>query len=51
MSVSMIAKHMVEDFARWKQTYGEQGVGIREQGGVIADHVHRDLDDPQMVTV
>ena len=51
VSVSMISKHRVEDFARWKKTYDEDGAAIREQGGVIAHSVHRDLDDPYLVTV
>ena len=51
MSVSMIAKHRVEDFDRWKKAYDEEGVDLREQGGVVEAHVHVDLDDPQMVTV
>lgn len=51
MTVAMIAKHTVEDYAAWKAGYDSQGVAIREQGGVIAHQVYRDLDDPSWVTV
>ncbi len=51
MTVSMVARHKVNDFAQWKKAYDEVGTAIRQQGGVIADSVHRALDDPNMVYV
>ena len=50
MTVSMIASHKVNDFATWKKGYDENAQ-FRKDGGVIADSVHRALDDPNMVTV
>jgi quinol monooxygenase YgiN len=50
MTVSMIAKHKVNDFATWKKGY-DGTAQLRKDGGVIADSVHRALDDPNMVTV
>lgn len=51
MTVAMIAKHTVGDYAAWKAGYDGQGEAIREQGGVLAHQVYRDLDDPSWVTV
>jgi len=51
MTASMIVRHRVGDYDKWKSVYDGRGVEIREQGGVIEHSVHRDLDDPQLVTV
>ena len=48
MTASMFARHKVNDFATWKKMYDEV-VPLRKDGGVIADSVHRDPDDPNMV--
>ncbi|MCB0193616.1 MAG: hypothetical protein KDJ65_16835 [Anaerolineae bacterium] len=50
MTVSMIAKHTVDDFATWKKMYNETAQ-LRKDGGVIADGVHRVLDNPNVVVV
>ena len=50
MTVSMIARHKVNDFATWKKGY-DGTAQFRKDGGVTADSVHRALDDPNMVTV
>ena len=39
------------DFSQWKKVYDEAGPAVLKEGGVLADSVHRDLDDPNMVTV
>ena len=50
MTASLVARHKVNDFAHWKKGYDE-AASMRQGGGVIEDRVHRDLDDPNMVTV
>jgi quinol monooxygenase YgiN len=50
MTVSGIARHEVNDFDTWKKSYDASAEYIKGMG-VIADSVHRDLDDPNMVTV
>jgi quinol monooxygenase YgiN len=50
MTVSGIARHEVNDFDTWKKSY-DAGAEYIKGMGVIADSVHRDLDDPNMVTV
>ena len=50
MTVSMIDRHKVDDFATWKKGYDGTGQ-LRKNGGVIASSVHRALDDPNTVTV
>jgi len=50
MTVSGIARHEVNDFDTWKKNYDGSAEYIKGLG-VIADSVHRDLDNPNMVTV
>lgn len=50
MTVSMIARHKVNDFAAWKKGY-DGSAQLRKDGGVIAHSVHRVLDDRNMVAV
>jgi quinol monooxygenase YgiN len=49
-TASGIARHEVKDFAAWLEEF--QGAGATKQAlGVMAESVHRDLDNPNMVTV
>lgn len=48
MTVSMFARHKVDDFATWKKLYDEVIPQARKEGGILADSVHRDPDDPNM---
>lgn len=50
MTVSLIARHKVNDFATWKKGYDGTGQ-MRKDGGVIDSSVHRALDDPNTVYV
>lgn len=50
MTASTYARHKVTDFDTWKQSYDASGP-IRAEGGVIADSVHRDVYDPNLVVV
>lgn len=51
MSVSLFVKNKVKDFDTWKKLYDEGGPMIREKHGVIADSIHRQLDDPNTIIV
>ena len=50
MTASLFVKHQVNDFATWKKGYDGNGP-LRNEGGVIADSVHCDPDDPNTVLV
>ncbi len=50
MTVSGIARHEVNDFDTWQKSYAASAEFIKGLG-VIAESVHRDLDNPNMVTV
>lgn len=50
MTVSMIARFKVNDFAKWKKAY-DQAAQYRKEGSAIAENIHRDLDDPNTVTL
>lgn len=50
MTASIFARHKVNDFATWKKVYDEN-VPLRKEGGLIAESVHRDPDDPNTVIV
>lgn len=50
MTVSLIARHEVKNFDAWKKVYDGNAEFIKGLG-VIAESVHRDLDNPNMVTV
>ena len=49
MTASSFARHKVDDFAAWKKVYDEV-LPLRE-GVVIAESVHQDPDDPNMVII
>ena len=51
MTVSLFVQHQVKDFATWKKFYDENSQEVLEAGGVLADTVHRNLDDPNSVLV
>ena len=50
MTASLIARHEVKDFDAWMEMFNN-GAEIKKGLGVIAQSVHRDLDNPNMVTV
>ena len=50
MTVCGIARHAVNDYDTWQKSYDGSAEYIKGMG-VIADSVHRDLDNPNMVTV
>ncbi len=50
MTYTLIARHEVKDFDTWKQGFDARAEYLIT-AGVIASSVHRDLDDPNMVTV
>ena len=45
-----IVKHEVKDFGTWKRGY-DDFASFRKEGGVMGASVHRDLENPNMVTV
>ena len=49
MTATSIARHEVKDFDAWMEMFNG-GAGIKKELGVIAQSVHRDLDNPNMVT-
>lgn len=49
-TASLIARHEVKDYDAWMQMFNG-GTAIKKELGVIAESVHRDLDNPNMVTV
>lgn len=50
MTASLLVRHEVNDFDTWKKEY-DGGTEFTKGLGIIADSVHRDLDNPNMVTV
>lgn len=50
MTVTLIGRHEVKDFDAWKKVY-DSSTAIRDESGVMADSIHRDLDNPNLVTV
>lgn len=46
----LIVRHDVEDYERWRAGYDE-AVGLRDEMGVRADAVFREVDDGNDVTV
>jgi len=50
MTVSMFIRHKVNDYARWKEHY-LSAAPKQKKLGVIADSIHRDPDDPNMVII
>lgn len=50
MTYTLIARHEVKDFDTWKQFFDGSGEFVTS-AGVIASSLHRDLDNPNMVTV
>ena len=50
MTATSIARHEVKDFDAWMEMF-KGGAEIKKGLGVIAESVHRDLDNPNMVTV
>ena len=50
MTVSLFVQHKVKDFDTWKQTYDGAAQFIKDNG-VIADSVHRGLEDPNSILV
>ena len=47
---SMFIKHRVADFSTWKPVFDEHETARREFG-TTAHSVHRDADDPTVVTI
>ena len=50
MTVSLFVRHKVQDFDTWKGVYDGAAQLIKDNG-VIADSVHRSLDDPNSIIV
>lgn len=50
MTYTLIARHEVKDFDIWKQLFDGSAEFVT-MAGVIASSVHRDLDNPNVVTV
>jgi hypothetical protein len=47
---TIIVRHRVADFDTWKTAYNEHNT-MREQYGINDVSLHRDADDPSMVSV
>ncbi len=50
MTYTLIARHEVTDYDTWKQMFDGSGE-LHRMAGIIATRVHRDVDNPNMVTV
>lgn len=50
MSTTLFAKHSVNDYDSWKRVY-DDFASTRKEMGVIGASVHRDANDPNVVTV
>ncbi len=50
MTYTLIGRHEVKDYDTWKQMFDGSAEFVKS-AGVIASKVHRDLDNPNMVTV
>ena len=48
--VTMFAKHKVNDYGKWKSVY-DDFASVRKEGGVTGASVHRDADDPNVITI
>jgi hypothetical protein len=47
---SVFIRHRVADFAKWKP-YFDDHESTRREGGATAHSLHRDTEDPNMVTI
>jgi quinol monooxygenase YgiN len=47
---SMLVQHRVKDFAAWKKTY-DLAKDMRTSNGELSDHIYRDADDPNKLTL
>ena len=50
MTVSVFARHKVDEFATWKDLY-DKGAQLRKEGDVLADSVYCDPNDPNIFIV
>jgi quinol monooxygenase YgiN len=48
--VTLFVKHAVKDYANWKRAYDSLGP-TRQAMGVVGASVHRDANDPNLITV
>jgi hypothetical protein len=48
--VTLFVKHQVQDYGNWKHGYDALGP-TRQAMGIISASVHRDVNDPNLVTV
>jgi quinol monooxygenase YgiN len=47
---TMFARHTVSDYDHWKSVY-DQFASVRQENGVIGASVHRDTQDPNVITI
>lgn len=50
MSTTLFAKHKVDDYGNWKRVYDDLAA-IRKEKGVTGASVHRDANEPDVITV
>lgn len=50
MTAGLFVQVTVKDFDAWKQVY-DGGTQLKKDNGVIAESVHRSLDDPNSVMI
>jgi quinol monooxygenase YgiN len=48
--ITMFARHTVNDYSHWKSVY-DQFASVRQENGVIGASVHRDTQDPNVITI
>ena len=48
--VTMFAKHKVNDYGNWKRVY-DDFASTRKEKGVTGASVHRDANDPDVITI
>jgi quinol monooxygenase YgiN len=47
---TMFARHTVSDYNHWKSVY-DQFASVRQENGVLGASVHRDAQDPNIITI
>ena len=48
--VTLFVRHPVQEFEHWRRVY-DAFAALRREGGVTGASIHRDADNPNLVTV
>jgi quinol monooxygenase YgiN len=50
MATTLFVRHAVSNYENWKRVYDEFG-SVRQEKGVTGASVHRDANDPNLITI